>query len=111
MAPFIPGSSSTTRVTAGVASANVAVVAGRQMILSAPIGNSDIVYVEFGASNAIAAVVPVAAGAKGGMPILPGSMIEITVPAGQAGFVNATHMAYISGTAAQDLLLTEGNDA
>lgn len=117
MGPFAPKRLPTTRVTVGVASANVAVVPGRQVILSAPIGNADIVYVEFGETNAVAAVVPVAGGAKGGTPIFPGNQIELTVPSGQTevtqanpgGFVG-NFLAYISGTAAQSLLITEGGD-
>ena len=78
MGPFAPVGVGTTKVTVGLASANIAVTPGRQIILSCPLANSDICYVEFGPTNAVAAAIPVAGGAKGGLPLLPGSQIEIT---------------------------------
>lgn len=109
MNPFCPSPVGTKKITVGVASANIAVTAGRQAVLSSPISNTDIIHVEFGATNVIAAVIPVAGGAQGGTPILPGGQIEISVPSGQFGIIG-NFLAYISGTAAQTLLYTEGGD-
>lgn len=109
MGPFSPAVTPTTVVTVGVASANIAVDAGRQVILTAPATNTDIVYVEFGETNAVAAVVPIAGGAVGGFPLLPGSMIELTVPSGQYALIG-NFLAHISLTAAQRLFITEGGD-
>lgn len=111
-APFSPISTCCTRVTVGVASANVAVVAGRQIVLKAANTNSDNVYVEFGAANTVAAVVPAAGGALGGFTLGPGDMVELTVPAGQTPLhVTGNFLAYISGTAAQSLFISQGQDA
>lgn len=113
MGPFSPGAVATSRVTVGVASANIACVAGRQVILTAPATNADVVYVEFGPTSAVLAVVPVAGAAKGGTPLLPGAMIELSIPAGANSAVTpliGNFLAYISLTAGQSLWITEGAD-
>lgn len=110
MGPFSPIALSTTRLLAGVASANLLLRGLGQLILTAPVTNTAIIYIEFGPTNVTAAIIPVAAGPiLGGIPLLPGAVIEITVPSGQRGLIG-NYLAYIAGAAAQDLLVTEGGD-
>ena len=121
MGPFVPGKAATTLVTVGLAAATIPVVAGRQLVLKAANSNSDLVFYDFDSSTTPTCAIPVAGGAKGGNPLGPGDMVEITVPSGQypstvanafgafPPFV-ATALSHISATAAQRLFITEGAD-
>jgi len=106
MAPFKVMALGTVKVTCGLASACIANPqgAGAQVVISAPQSNTDVCYVEFVATIAGVAVVPVAAGALGSFPINPGAQLELTVP------YNMGFIAHISLTAAQTLLFSSGGD-
>lgn len=105
MGPFKANSVGTQAFTSGVASANRgSLSAGSQAVFTAPASNIDIIYIEFVSTAAGAAVVPVAGGASGGFPLLPGTQIELSVPA------DRQFLADIGLTASQAYKVTLGTD-
>jgi hypothetical protein len=102
---FTPQDEGTIPILVGVASAVVSLstALGDQFELY----NSGTVpvFIRWGASNAAATTGTASATAptKGSYPVAPGAILLVTRPPG------ATHLAHISGTAAQTLYVTPGN--
>jgi hypothetical protein len=96
--PFTPANPTST-ITVGVASAATALVGSTgnmRAVVELQNAGSAVVFVDFGSSSGITTAV------ASGYPILPGQSKLITIHAG------ATHIATISGTAAQTLYVTVG---
>lgn len=105
--PFSPQPGATMPVLVGVASARVpvAMLGGLQMELEN--SGSAYVFIQFGDVTVTASTGTASATAptNGSYQIGPGICKLVTVPVG------TTHMAHISGTAAQTLYATPGNGA
>jgi hypothetical protein len=106
-APLIPQDGGTLPVLAGTSSARITLPVGVGPQLEMENAGSDTIFVRFGGSSvtATAGTASATAPTAGSYPIGPGLCKVITVPAG------ATHMAHISGTAAQTLYITPGTGA
>jgi hypothetical protein len=95
--PFTPANPTST-ITVGVASAATALVGSTgnmRAVVELQNAGSAVVFVDFGLSGMVTTVAT-------GYPILPGQSKLITIGAG------LTHVATISGTAAQTLYVTVG---
>lgn len=102
---FTPQDAGTLPVTVGVASAIISLAACKGDQIEFENHGSAAVFVRFGDSS-VAATVGVASATSptaGSYVIGPGVVKLITRP------LSATHMAHISGTAAQTLYVTPGN--
>lgn len=103
---FTPQDEGTIPITVGVASAVVAMSAWLGDQLEFENHGSVAVFVRFGTSASVAATTGTPSATTptpGSYVIGPGVVKLITRPG------NATHMAHISGTAAQTLYVTPGN--
>lgn len=101
---FTPQDEGTLPITVGVASARISLANCKGPQIEFENHGTVAVYVRFG-DSAVAATTgtPSATAPTAGSYVIgPGVVKLITVPA------NATHMAHISGTAAQTLFLTPG---
>lgn len=104
LGPFIPQAEGTLPVLVGTSSARIVLPANVGRHIEFFNSGSATVFVRFGDSSvaATSGTASATAPTAGSYPIGPGVVLMITRPEG------ATHMAHISGTAAQTLYLTSG---